>query len=78
MYKIFSKSIFNIFILRFNENKKYIQGMFSANNSKINKAYISFIEYQSTKSNTLKDNEMVNLENSDDNSLVNKVKLTSE
>ena len=84
MYKIFEKFIslnFKIFIIRFNENKKYIQGMFYTNNSKMNKPTISIIESQGDKSinTTLADNlEVLNLRKIDDESLLKEVQLTSE
>ena len=84
MYKIFEKFIslnFKIFIIRFNENKKYIQGMFYTNNSKMNKQTISIIESQGGKSikTTLADDfEVLNLRKIDDESLLKEVQLTSE
>ena len=84
MYKIFEKFIsfnFKIFIIRFNENKKYIQGMFYTNNSKMNKPTTSTIERQGDKSikSTLADDfEVLNLRKIDDESLLKEVQLTSE
>lgn len=84
MYKIFEKFIslnFKIFIIRFNENKKYIQGMFYTNNSKMNKQTTSIIESQGGKSikTTLADDfEVLNLRKIDDESLLKEVQLTSE
>ena len=84
MYKIFEKFIslnFKIFIIRFNENKKYIQGMFYTNNSKMNKPTTSIIEAQGDKSikATLADEfEALNLRKIDDESLLKEVQLTSE
>ena len=84
MYKIFEKFIslnFKIFIIRFNENKKYIQGMFYTNNSKMNKPITSIIESQADKSikTTLADDfEVLNLRKIDDESLLKEVQLTSE
>ena len=84
MYKIFEKFIslnFKIFIIRFNENKKYIQGMFYTNNSKMNKQTTSIIESQGDKSikTTLADDfEVLNLRKIDDESLLKEVQLTSE
>ena len=84
MYKIFEKFIslnFKIFIIRFNENKKYIQGMFYTNNSKMNKPSTSIIERQGDKSikTTLADDvEVLNLRKIDDESLLKEVQLTSE
>ena len=84
MYKNFEKFIslnFKIFIIRFNENKKYIQGMFYTNNSKMNKPTTSIIESQGDKSfkTTLADDfEVLNLRKIDDESLLKEVQLTSE
>ena len=84
MYKIFEKFIslnFKIFIIRFNENKKYIQGMFYTNNSKMNKPTTSIIESQGAKSikTILADDfEVLNLQKTNDESLLKKVQLTSE
>ena len=84
MYKNIEKFIslnFKIFIIRFNENKKYIQGMFYTNNSKMNKPTTSIIESQGDKSikTTLADDfEVLNLRKIDDESLIKKVQLTSE
>ena len=84
MYKNFEKFIslnFKIFIIRFNENKKYIQGMFYTNNSKMNKQTTSIIESQGGKSikTTLADDfEVLNLRKIDDESLLKEVQLTSE
>ena len=84
MYKIFEKFIslnFKIFIIRFNENKKYIQGMFYTNNSKMNKPTTSIIEsqgYESIKTTLADDFEVLNLRKTDDESLLKEVQLTSE
>ena len=84
MYKNFEKFIslnIKIFIIRFNENKKYIQGMFYTNNSKMNKPSSSIIESQGDKSikTTLADDfEVLNLRKIDDESLLKEVQLTSE
>ena len=84
MYKIFKKFIsinFKIFTIRFNENKKYIQGMFYTNNSKMNKPTTSIIESQgdkSIKTNSADDFEVLNLRKIDDESLLKEVQLTSE
>jgi hypothetical protein len=84
MYKTFEKFIslnFKIFIIRFNENKKYIQGMFYTNNSKMNKPTTSILESQGDKSikTTLADDfEVLNLRKIDDESLLKEVQLTSE
>ena len=84
MYKIFEKFIslnFKILIIRFNENKKYIQGMFYTNNSKMNKPTTSIIKSQGDKSikTTLPDDfEVLNLRKIVDESLLKEVQLTSE
>ena len=84
MYKAFDKFIslnFKIFIIRFNENKKYIQGMFYTNNSKMYKSTTSIIESQGAKSIKTKladDFEVLNLRKTDDESLLKEVQLTSE
>ena len=84
MYKNFEKFIslnIKIFIIRLNENKKYIQGMFYTNNSKMNKPTTSILESQGDKSikTTLADDfEVLNLRKIDDESLLKEVQLTSE
>ena len=84
MNRIFAKFIslnFKKFIIRFNENKKYIQGMFYTNNSKMNKQTSSIIESKGAKSikTTLAgDFEDLNLRKIDDESLLKEVQLTSE
>jgi hypothetical protein len=84
MYKNIEKFIslnFKIFINRFNENKKYIQGMFYTNNSKMKKPTTSIIKSKGDKSikTTLADDfEVLNLRKIDDESLLKKVQLTSE
>ena len=84
MYKNFEKFItlnIKIFIIRFIENKKYIQGMFYTNNSKMNKPTSSFIESQGDKSikTILADDfEVLNSRKIDDKSLLKEVQLTSE
>ena len=84
MYKIFEKFIslnFKKFTIRINENKKYIQGMFYTNNSKMSKPTTSIIETQGDKSikTTLADDfEVLNLRKIDDESLLKEVQLTSE
>ena len=84
MYKIFEKFISlnsKIFIIRFNENKKYIQGMFFTNNSKMNKPTTSIIESKGDKSikTALADDfEVLNLRKIDDERLLKEVQLTSE
>ena len=84
MYKTFEKFIslnFKIFIIRFNENKKYIQGMFYTNNSKMNKPITSIKESQEAKpikTILADDYEVLNLQKTDDESLLKEVQLTSE
>jgi hypothetical protein len=84
MYKIFEKFIslnFKVFIIRFNENKKYIQGMFYTNNSKMKKPTTSIVESQGSKSikTILTDDiEVLNLQKTDDESLLKEVQLTSK
>ena len=84
MYKIFQKFVslsFKKFIIRFNENKKYILGMFYTNNSKMNKQSTSIIESQGAESikTTLADDfEVLNLQKTDDESLMKEVQLISE
>ena len=83
MYKIFEKFIslnFKKFTIRFNENKKYIQGMFYTNNSKMSKAISSIKESQGdeTIKTTLADDlEVLNLRKTDE-SILKEVQLTSE
>ena len=83
MYKIFEKFIslnFKKFTIRFNENKKYIQGMFYTNNSKMSKATSSIKESQGDKTikTTLADDlEVLNLRKTDE-SILKEVHLTSE
>ena len=84
MYKIFEKFIslnFKKFTIRFNENKKYIQGMFFTNNSKMSKPTASIKESQGDKTikTTLADDlEVLNLRKTDDESILKEVQLTSE
>ncbi len=84
MFKIFNKFIysnFNLFLIRFTENKNYIQGIFYTNNSKLGKIYNTTVERQSGDSTKtiLNDNlEIQNLEYTDDNTLLKKVQLTSK
>ena len=84
MYKIIKQFIylnFKKFITRFNENKKYIQGMFYTNNSKMNKSTNSIIECKEPKSNikiSADDFEILNLRKTEDKSLLKKVHLNSE
>ena len=71
----------NLSITTFSENKKYIQGMFYTNNSKMNKPTTSIIESQgdkSIKTTSADDFEVLNLRKIDDESLLKEVQLTSE
>ncbi|WP_269615468.1 hypothetical protein [Prochlorococcus marinus] len=68
-------------MIRFTENKNYIQGMFYTNKSKVGKTFYTTLESQSTESNKtiLKDDfEIHDLDNTDDNILVNDVQLITE
>ena len=82
MFKNFKKFIysnFKISLIRFNENKNYIQGMFFSNNNKIGKTDSSTLESQSSesfKSILTDDLEIQDLDNTDDNILVKEVQLT--
>ena len=84
MFKNFKKFIYSnlkISLLRFTENKKYIQGMFYTNKSKIGKTYSKTIESKSTesiKSISTDDFKIHDLHNTDDNILAKDVQLTSE
>ena len=82
MFKNFKKFIysnFKIFMIRFTENKNYIQGMFYTNNSKIDKTYSTTLESQSSESIIITDDfEIQDLYNTDDSILVKEVELTSE
>lgn len=84
MFKNFKKFIYSnlkLFLIRFTENKNYIQGMFYTNKSKIGKAYPTTLESQSAESiKTISrdDFEIHDLDNTDDNILVKEVQLTSE
>ena len=84
MYKIIEKFIslnLKIIVTRFNENKKYIQGMFYTNKSKMNKPTTSIIESEGAKSikTILTDDfEVLNLRKKDDESLLKEAQLTSE
>ena len=84
MYKVIEKFIslnLKIIVSRFNENIKYIQGMFYTNNSKMNKPTTSIIESQGAKSiktNLADDFEVLNLRKTDDESLLKEAQLTSE
>ena len=76
MFKNFKKFIysnFKIFLIRFTENKNYIQGMFYTNNNKISKTYSTTLERQTSESikTIIKDVfEKKDLYNTDDNILV--------
>ena len=84
MLKNFKKFIYSnlkLFLIRFTENKNYIQGMFNTNKSKIDKRYPTTLESQSAesiKTISTDDFEIHDLDNTDDNILVKEVQLTSE
>ncbi|AIQ97135.1 hypothetical protein EW15_1043 [Prochlorococcus sp. MIT 0801] len=84
MFKNFIKFInsnFKLFLIRFTENKDYIQGMFYTNKSKIGKRYPTTLEIQSAesiKTISTDDFDIHDLDNTDDNILVKEVQLTSE
>ena len=84
MFKNFKKFIYSnlkLFLIRFTENKNYIQGMFYTNKSKIGKRYPTILESQSAesiKTISTDDFEIHDLDNTDDNILVKEVQLTSE
>ena len=84
MLKNFKKFIYSnrkLFLIKFAENKKYIQGMFYTNKSKIHKTYPTTLESQSAESiNTIStdDFEIHDLDNTGDNILLKEVQLTSE
>ena len=84
MFKNFKQFIYSnlkLFLIRFTENKNYIQGMFYTNKSQIGKTYPTTLESQSAESikTTLKDDfEIHDLDNTDDNILVKEAQLTSE
>ena len=84
MLKNFKKFIYSnlkLFLMRFTENKNYIQGMFYTNKSKIAKRYPTTLESQSAesiKTISTDDFEIHDLDNTDDNILVKEVQLTSE
>ena len=84
MFKNFKKYIYSnlkLFLIRFTENKNYIQGMFYTNKSKIGKPYPTTLESQSAesiKTISTDDFEIHDLDNTDDNILVKEVQLTSE
>ena len=84
MFKNFKKLIYSnlkLFLIRFTENKNYIQGMFFTNKSKIGQRYPTTLERQSAesiKTISTDDFEIHDLDNTDDNILVKEVQLTSE
>ena len=84
MFKNFKKFIYSnlkLFLVRFTENKNYIQGMFYTNKRKIGKRYPTTLESQSAESiKTISkdDFEILDLDNTDDNILLKEVQLTSE
>ena len=84
MLKNFKKFIYSnlkLLLIRFTENKYYIQGMFYTNKSKIVKIYPTTLERQSAESIKIistDDFEFHDLDNSDNNILVKEVKLTSD
>ena len=78
--KLISSNL-KISLIRFTENKNYIQGMFSTNKSKIDKTFSTTLKCQSTESikTILTDDfEIHDSDNTDDNILVKGVQLTSE
>ena len=80
-FKKFTYSNLKLFLIRFTENKNYIQGMFLTNKRKIGKRYPTTLESQSVESiKTISrdDFEIHDLDNTDDNILVKEVQLTSE
>ena len=84
MFKNFKKFIYSnlkLFVIRFTENKNYIQGMFYTNKSKIDKRYPTILESpsaESIKTISTDDFEIHDLDNTNDNILVKEVQLTSE
>ena len=84
MFKNFKKFIYSnlkLFLIRFTENKNYIQGMFYTNKIKIGKRYPTTLESQSAesiKTISTDDFEIHDLDNTVDNILVKEVQLTSE
>ena len=80
-FKKFFSSNLKLFLIRFTENKYYIQGIFYTNKSKIGKRYHTTLESQSAesiKTISTDDFEIHDLDNTDDNILVKEVQLTSE
>ena len=83
MFKNFKKFIYSnlkLFLIRFTENKNYIQGMFYKNKSKIGKRYPTTLESQSAESiKTISTDDFeLHEDNTDDNILVKEVQLASE
>ena len=82
MFKNFKKFIYSnlkLFLIRFTENKNYIQGMFYTNNSKIGATHSTTLESQSSESIIITDDfEIQDLYNTDDTILVKQVQITSE
>ena len=84
MFKNFKEFIYSnlkLFLIRFIENKNYIQGMFYTYKRKIGKRYPTTLESQSAesiKTISTDDFEIHDLDNTDDNILVKEVQLTSE
>ena len=66
---------------RFNENIKYFQGMFYSNNSKIGRNSFTTLEGKADESKSkflIDDYQILNLENTDDDSFAHEAKLTSK
>ena len=84
MFKNFKQFIYSnlkISLVRFAENKNYIQGMFYTNKSKRGKTHTTTLESQSAesiKTISTDDFEIYDLDNTDDNILVKEVQLTAE
>ena len=84
MFKNFKKFIYSnlkLFLIRFTENKNYIQGIFYTNKSRRSKTYPTTLESQSAesiKTITIDDFDIHDLDNTDDNTLVKGVQLKSE
>ncbi|AAZ57840.1 hypothetical protein PMN2A_0348 [Prochlorococcus marinus str. NATL2A] len=80
-FKNFTYSNLKLFLMRFTENKNYIQGMYYTNKRKIGKTYLTTLESQSAESKKTfltDDFEIHDLDNTDDNILGKEVQLTSE
>ena len=84
MFKNFKKLVYSnlkISLIRFTENKNYIQGMFYTNKSKISKRHSTTLECQSTASikTILKDDyDIHDLDNTNYDILVKEDQLTSD